>query len=86
MIVVWLAGLLGVALGAAAMAAVLSGRLRKPPAQTPAQLQTLVGELAHRNRNALFVIMAISLSDHRKKRLISGGTYGRYLRAKTGAG
>ena len=28
-------------------------------ADTQAQLQTLVGELAHRNRNALFVIMAI---------------------------
>jgi len=57
----WLAGLLGAILGAAAMAAVLLRRGRGPAqtAETPAQLQTLVSELAHRNRNALFVIMAI---------------------------
>ncbi len=63
---VWLAGLLGVALGAAAMADALAGRTRAPPAgpakpsaASATQLQTLVSELAHRNRNALFVIMAI---------------------------
>lgn len=61
----WLAGLVGVLLGAGAMAAVLLRRGRDPAAgpakaaETPTQLQTLVSELAHRNRNALFVIMAI---------------------------
>lgn len=34
-------------------------RAQKVQAETEARLQTLVGELAHRNRNALFVIMAI---------------------------
>jgi len=52
-------------LGAAVMAAVLLRRARDPSAgpakaaETATQLQTLVSELAHRNRNALFVIMAI---------------------------
>jgi two-component sensor histidine kinase len=60
-----LAVLLAVALAGVLVASVLGNRIRRLKAEVAAlsavkaQLQTLVGELAHRNRNALFVIMSI---------------------------
>jgi two-component sensor histidine kinase len=56
----WIAGGLVVAVAAALSEAVRELRQRQAKlAEAQAQLQTIVGELAHRNRNALFVIMAI---------------------------
>ena len=56
----WIAGGLVIAVAAALADSVRELRLsRGKLTQTQAQLQTLVGELAHRSRNALFVIMAI---------------------------
>ncbi|HTX50803.1 MAG TPA: HWE histidine kinase domain-containing protein [Caulobacteraceae bacterium] len=58
--VFWIAGGLIVAVAAALTDTVRELRQRQAKlADAQAQLQTLVGELAHRNRNALFVIMAI---------------------------
>ena len=56
----WIAGGLVIAVGAALSDTI--GDLRRSRAgltEAQGRLQTLVGELAHRNRNALFVIMAI---------------------------
>jgi two-component sensor histidine kinase len=56
----WLSGGLVVAVAAALADSVRELQARQARlADTQAQLQTLVGELAHRNRNALFVIMSI---------------------------
>jgi len=56
----WVAGGLVVAVAAALTDTVRELRQRQVKlTDAQAQLQTLVGELAHRNRNALFVIMAI---------------------------
>ena len=56
----WIAGGLVVVVAAALTDTVRELRQRQVKlADAQAQLQTLVGELAHRNRNALFVIMAI---------------------------
>jgi two-component sensor histidine kinase len=56
----WIAGGLVVAVGAALADSVRELRLsRGKLTEAQTQLQTLVGELAHRSRNALFVIMAI---------------------------
>lgn len=56
----WIAGGLVVAVAAALADSVRELRLsRGRLTETQAQLQTLVGELAHRSRNALFVIMSI---------------------------
>jgi two-component sensor histidine kinase len=56
----WIAGGLIIAVAAALADSVRELRLsRGKLTETQAQLQTLVGELAHRSRNALFVIMSI---------------------------
>lgn len=56
----WIAGALVILVAAALSDSVRELRVsRARLAETQAQLQTLVGELAHRNRNALFVIMSI---------------------------
>ncbi len=57
---VWTAGALVVAVAAGMADSVRKLRLSEARlGEAQAQLRTLVGELAHRNRNALFVIMAI---------------------------
>src|SRR5262249_5304763 len=56
----WIAGALIVIVAAALSDSIRDLRLsRERLAETQGRLRTLVGELAHRNRNALFVIMSI---------------------------
>ena len=56
----WIAGGLVIAVASALADSVRELRVNRGRlTQTQEQLQTLVGELAHRNRNALFVIMSI---------------------------